>query len=144
MIKKLFIVAMAALFFSTAVIAQSKEEKTVAVKIETLTKAMVDGDSATLDKLTAGQLSYGHSVGVVENKQQFIRKIMSGGSDFVSIDIANQSISVVGKTAIVRHKLDAVTNNDGKPGEVHLHVLLIWQKQKGEWKLLARQAVKQQ
>ena len=34
------------------------------------------------------------------------------------------------------------TNNDNKPGEVHLLILLVWQKQHGQWKLLARQAVK--
>jgi hypothetical protein len=44
--------------------------------------------------------------------------------------------------AIVRHKLNATTNDSGKPGEVHLLVLLIFQKDHKEWKLLARQAVK--
>jgi hypothetical protein len=37
----------------------------------------------------------------------------------------------------------AKTNDAGKaPGEVNIKVLLIWQKQKGSWKLLARQAVR--
>ncbi|MEK7226911.1 MAG: nuclear transport factor 2 family protein, partial [Bacteroidota bacterium] len=34
------------------------------------------------------------------------------------------------------------TNDGGKPGEVHLLVMLVWQKQGGKWILLARQAVK--
>jgi ketosteroid isomerase-like protein len=46
------------------------------------------------------------------------------------------------KTAIVRHNMAAKTNDNGKPGEVHLHILLVWQKQHGNWKLVARQAVK--
>lgn len=143
MIKGMAIAVICLCVFSNTLTAQSKAEKTVAAKIETLTKAMIDADSAILDMLTAPQLSYGHSVGFIENKQQFIRKIMSGSSDFVSIDLLNQTIAISGKTAIVRHRLDAVTNNDNKPGEVHLHVLQVWQKQNGEWKLLARQAVKQ-
>ena len=44
--------------------------------------------------------------------------------------------------AVVRHILKAKTNDGGKPADVHLRVLLIWQKQGGHWKLLARQAVK--
>lgn len=123
---------------------QGKKESALAAKVEMLKKAMVDPDSAMLDRLAAEQLSYGHSGGTVENKKEFISKIISGKSDFVSIELSNQSISVSGNTAIVRHKLDAVTNNDGKAGEVHLLVLLVWQKQHGDWQLLARQAVKQQ
>jgi hypothetical protein len=34
------------------------------------------------------------------------------------------------------------TNDNNKPGTVNLGVLLVWQKQKGQWKLLARQAFK--
>jgi hypothetical protein len=132
------------LMFNSPSFSQTKSEALVIANVQTLTKAMVDADSAMLDKLAATELSYGHSGGTVENKEAFISKIIHGKSDFVSIDLTNQSIQVIGKTAIVRHKFDAVTNNEGKPGEVHLLVLLVWQKQHGQWKLLARQAVKQQ
>ncbi len=138
------LLAAAVLFFVNASFSQNKSEKTVAAQVEALKKAMVDADSVMLDKLTATELSYGHSGGNIENKKEFIEKILSGKSDFVSINLSNQTITISGKTAIVRHKLDAVTNNDGKPGEVHLLVMLVWQKQDGKWKLLARQAVKQQ
>lgn len=122
--------------------AQLKIEKAVAAAVEQLRKAMVDADSATLDKLTAAQLSYGHSSGHIDDKTIFIQKIVSGKSDFVTLELPDQTISVSKNTAIVRHKLNALTNDNGKPGEVHLSVLQVWQKQHGQWKLLARQAVK--
>jgi ketosteroid isomerase-like protein len=122
--------------------AQTKDEAAVAVAVEELKKAMVDGDREALNKIAAEKLSYGHSSGLVENKQQFIEKIASGVSDFLSIDLANQTISVSGNAAIVRHELHAKTNDSGKPGEAHLRVLLIFQKQSGKWLMLARQAVK--
>ncbi len=78
----------------------------------------------------------------MEGKAEFVEKIVSGKSDFVSIDLTEQTISTSEKTAIVRHILTAKTNDDGKPGDVHLRVLLIWQKKNGHWVLLARQAVK--
>jgi len=50
---------------------------------------------------------------------------------------------VHGKTAIVRHRLDADTNDAGKgTAQVHLKVMTVWVIEKGGWKLLGRQAVK--
>jgi ketosteroid isomerase-like protein len=130
------------LFLTTASFSQSKNEKKIAVAVELLRKAMVDADSVMLDKLTASQLSYGHSGGHLDDKTLFIQKITSGKSDFVTLEFPEQSISISKNIAIIRHKFNAVTNDNGKPGEVHLAVLLVWQKQQGQWKLLARQAVK--
>jgi hypothetical protein len=140
--KKIILVAIALLSTCSLLQAQSKQEKNVADAVEQLRKAMVDGDSLMLDKLTLSQLSYGHSGGHVDDKTEFVHKLTSGGSDFVTIELTEQTISVSKNTAVVRHKLNAQTNDNGKPGVVHLAVLLIWQKQHGDWKLLARQAVK--
>lgn len=142
--KKLILTA--ALIFSISILlqAQSKQETAVANTVEQLRKAMVDADSLMLDKLTSPQLSYGHSGGAIDDKTAFVQKIVSGKSDFVTLEFSGQTISVSKNTAIVRHKLNAVTNDSGKPGEVHLAVLLVWQKLDGQWKLLARQAVKVQ
>ncbi len=122
--------------------AQSKTEKQVAAATEQLRKAMVDGDKNSLENLVTEQLSYGHSGGHIDDKKEFVAKLTGGGSDFVTIDLTEQTVSVSGKTAIVRHILTAKTNDNGKPAEVHLRVLLVWQKQGSQWKLLARQAVK--
>jgi ketosteroid isomerase-like protein len=127
---------------SAAVFAQTKQEKAVANAVEQLRKAMIDADSVMLDKLVSEKLSYGHSGGALDNKTVFIQKIVSGKSDFVTMELPDQTISVSKNVAIVRHKLNATTNDNGKPGEVHLVVMLIWQKLHGDWKLLARQAVK--
>jgi ketosteroid isomerase-like protein len=118
------------------------DETAVAAAVEQLRLAMVSGDRTALANIAAEQLSYGHSGGLIENKAEFVEKIASGNSDFVSITLSEQSIAISGKTAIVRQRLDAVTNDGGKPGEAHIKVLLVWQKQGKQWKLLARQAVK--
>ncbi|HVV03811.1 MAG TPA: nuclear transport factor 2 family protein [Puia sp.] len=123
---------------------QGKEEKAVTAAVEALRKAMIDPDRAVLEKLTLPELSYGHSSGAVQNQTEFIEALTSGKSDFVSIELTGQRISIVNNTAVVRHYLSAVTNDGGKPGQVKLSILLVWQKQKGGWRLLARQAVKPQ
>lgn len=124
------------------VAAQEVGDPTLVAAVEALRKALIDPDKATLDKLTMNELSYGHSSGLIQDKTAFEEALLSGASDFVSIELSDQTMGVVGNTAWVRHKLSAVTNDGGKPGEAHLSVLLIWMKQKGQWRLLARQAVK--
>jgi hypothetical protein len=142
MIKKIFFVAALLFFFISFSLAQSKAEKKVAEAVEKLRIAMIDGNKASLEQLVWDRLSYGHSGGHIDDKKEFVEKLSTGKSDFVTMELTEQTISVIGKTAIVRHKLSATTNDGGKPGEVHLLVLLVWQKQGGNWKLLARQAVK--
>jgi hypothetical protein len=126
------------------VVAQEKDEPALTVVVESFRKALIDPDKATLDRLTLDQLTYGHSSGLIQDKAAFEQALLSGSSDFVSIDLTDQTVTVVGNTAWVRHTLSAVTNDGGKPGTTHLSVLLVWMKQKGQWRLLARQAVKVQ
>ncbi|MCX6315779.1 MAG: nuclear transport factor 2 family protein [Bacteroidetes bacterium] len=137
------IVLLAAIICCTiSISAQQPRTTGILEAVEALRSAMVDANKAKLEALTLPQLSYGHSSGHVDNRNTFIEKLVSGKSDFVSIELSEQTVTISGKTALVRHILRAKTNDDGKPGEVQLKVLLVWQKQKGQWKLLARQAVK--
>jgi len=136
------ILAVAVLLIAIPMNAQTKQEKEVAAAVEQLRKAMVDADSVVLSNLANDKLTYGHSSGKVETKTDFVGTIVSGKSDFVTIDLTDQTIQVSKDVAIVRHKLSAKTNDDGKPGEVNLKILTVWQKIKGNWKMLARQAVK--
>ena len=101
-------------------------------------------DSVKLATLVSDKLSYGHSGGHIEDRANFIQTLTSGKSDFVTIDLSDQQVTIVDKMAIVRHILNATNNDGGKPGTVKLSVLTVWYKEKGGWKLVARQAVKLQ
>ncbi len=138
--KLLFIAPLLLLIMTTQ--AQIKQETEVANVVERLRNAMVDANRAELEAIASDKLSYGHSTGRVENKQEFVENIASGKSDFVSIELKDQTVSVSGNTAVVRHELHAKTNDGGKPGEAHIKILLVFQRQGGKWLLLARQAVK--
>ncbi|MDQ7949177.1 MAG: nuclear transport factor 2 family protein [Pedobacter sp.] len=139
---KKFSILLLFLALSFAVQAQDKADKQVLAAVGQLKSAMISGERAALDEIAAPELSYGHSSGKVEDKATFVESIASGKSDFVSIELKNQNVQVSGKTALVRHELHAKTNDGGKPGEVHLGILLVFQKQHGQWKLLGRQAFK--
>ena len=139
---KLYCLLLAFCTMSILSSAQTKDEKTIAAQVESLRKAMQDADKATLEKLADDKLSYGHSGGKIEDKAAFVSNIVDGSSDFITLVFTDQKITIAGNTALVRHTLTAETNDGGKPGNVHLHVLLVWAKEGDQWKLLGRQAVK--
>jgi hypothetical protein len=119
-----------------------KTEKAVAEAVERLRKAMIDPTEDNLKALASDKLTYGHSNGKIEDRPEFIRALVSNESDFKTIDLTEQTITIVDNTAWVRHKLSAETANSGVAGTTRLAVLLVWVQQNGGWKLLARQAVK--
>jgi ketosteroid isomerase-like protein len=121
--------------------AQAADERAVAQAVDALNKAMLEVDRAQLEALTSDELSYGHSAGRVENKQQFVDYLESRASAFRSINLSDQTISIVGNNAIVRHLLTGETANPaGQVTPVRIGVLQVWQKQGNDWRLFARQA----
>ena len=140
--KHLLLSSLLLFMVSVAVFGQSKATESVQQTITKFNKAMVDADAATLYAMTYPELSYGHSSGVIQNQKEFVEGITSGRSDFQTIDLSEETITVKGKTATVRHILSAKTFDNKVPGHVRLEILLVWVKDHGHWKLLARQAVK--
>src|SRR6476661_2572856 len=101
--KHLFIsIALSLVIFNAS--AQDKKEKEVEETVSAFRQAILDGDSTKLDQLTDSGLTYGHSLGKLETKQQFIHALASGESDFKTLEVSDQTIVVRGKTAVVRHK----------------------------------------
>ena len=119
---------------------QTGKEGAVSAAVEALRKAMIAADKSVLEKLTAAELSYGHSSGRVETKAEFIEALASGKSGFSAIELTGQTVSVVDKIAIVRHTFNATRRKQGD--KVKLFNLTIWMQQQDQWKLLARQAAK--
>jgi hypothetical protein len=117
-------------------------EKEVGDAVELLKKGMLDGDRGILERSTSADLSYGHSSGKIEDKVSFVEALASGKSDFVTLHLSEQTIKVKGNVAYVRHKLSGETKDGGKAGTANIGVLLVWVKEDGGWKLLARQAFK--
>jgi len=119
---------------------QTGKEGAVSAAVEALRKATIAADKSALEKLTAAELSYGHSSGRVETKAEFIAALVSGKSGFSAIELTGQTVNVVDKIAIVRHVFNATRRKEGD--KVKLFNLTIWMQQQDQWKLLARQAAK--
>jgi ketosteroid isomerase-like protein len=136
------VITVALLSAAPMVVAQSSDEAAVNQAVEAFRNAILKADRGQFEALTANQLSYGHSAGRIENKAEFIDAATSGRSRWKFITLTDQTTQIVGDTAIVRHTLTGETERDGKANPVKIGVLMVWHKQDGNWKLLARQAVR--
>lgn len=117
-------------------------DKDVASAVDHLTQAMLHKDIAQLQALTASNLTYGHSSGKIQNKQEFIADIETGRSGFKTLEMQKQSIIMNGDTALVRNHFSAQAVNSGVEVPTEIENFQIWQKQKGKWLLIGRQAYK--
>jgi len=125
-------------------LAVSAEEDAVAKNVEAFRVAQIGSDAKAFDALCAAELSYSHSDGHVEDKPTFIANATSGKSKFRSLEYLDPQIRVVGTAAIVRFHWMAESQSvaDGKKSNTNLHILMNWQKQGADWKLLSRASTK--
>lgn len=130
-----------ALFLSVT-FAFAQVDKEVASQVEKLRLALIDPTIANLSEISSVKLSYGHSSGKLENQAQFIEALVSGASDFATVSFEDQTIQVEKDVAIVRHNLAADVLDGGKSNAIKIGIMMVWHKEKGKWKLLARQAYK--
>ena len=126
------------------VFAASADEDAVAKNVEAFRAAQFAADAKALDALCAAELSYSHSSGVVEDKATFIANATDGKSKVLSLAYKDPKISVVGPAAIVRFHWMGESESvaDGKKSITNLHILMNWQKQGADWRLLSRAATK--
>jgi len=124
--------------------AASPDEDALAKNVEAFRAAQFAADAKALDSLCAPELSYSHSDGRVEDKPTFVANATNGKSKFLTLEYQDPKIRVVGPAAIVRFhwvgEQEAVA--DGKKSNTNLHILMNWQKQGADWKLLSRASTK--
>jgi hypothetical protein len=120
------------------------DDDSVAKSLEAFRAAQAATNAEVLASLCASELSYSHSDGRVEDKAAFVANATNGKSKWLSLVYEDPKIRVVGPAAIVRFRWigeqEAIA--DGKRTSTHLHILMNWQKQGAEWKLLSRGATK--
>jgi len=99
--------------------------------------AMAEGDLETLDRLLADEVSYAHSSGVRDTKEQYFAKLRSGYYDYHRIDHPVERVEVVGDTAIVVGRMTADLSVDGTRKTIDNLSLAVWTRTAQGWRLLA-------
>src|SRR6516162_11893326 len=121
-------------------LATSADEDAVKKRVEAFRLAQIAADAKAFDALCAAELSYSHSDARVEDKATFIANATSGKSKFLSLAYEDVKVRVVGTAAIVRFHWIGENQSaaEGKKNATNLHILMNWQKQGADWKLLSR------
>jgi ketosteroid isomerase-like protein len=123
-------------------IAAATDEALVGQCVEELRKALLTQDKAALAGVTAAELSYGHSTGLIQDKAEFIAGVMTRKAAVKSLEFPELKVILAGDAAITRHLYLAESETAGKANTIRIGVLAVWQKADGSWKLLARQGYK--
>src|ERR1700740_3352015 len=120
-----------------------EDEAAVLKNVEIFRAAQAAGKADAIAPLLAEDLSYSHSSGAVDDKAKLLSGIANANYKWTSLEYRNPTVKVVGPAAIVRFNFVGEQEfADGKKTPQNLGILMNWQKQGGEWKLLSRAATK--
>ncbi len=121
------------------------QDDTVALReaILRLDQALLNQDSVALDQLLDGKLSFGHSNGWVQTKEQVWSDFREGRLKYLGLATEEIKILQTGKElATVTMKVQAKGKLKDKEFELKLTVMQVWKKDKKGWQLFARQSTK--
>ena len=118
------------------------DEDAVAKNLEAFRAAQAAANAEALASLCAAELSYSHSSGAVDDKASLLAGVTNAKYKWTSLEYKNPTIRIVGPAAIVRFNFvgEQEFTADGKKVPQNLHILMNWQKQGADWKLLSRSA----
>ena len=115
------------------------DEDAVAKNVEAFRVAQVAGNADGIAPLCAEELSYSHSSGAVDDKATLlVAGVKNANYKWTTLEYKNPTVRVVGPAAIVRFNFVGEQEfTDGKKTPQNLAILMNWQKQGNDWKLLS-------
>lgn len=121
--------------------AQTDEAKLIRT-IKEFHKALVDGNTISVNQQTDKMLSYGHSNGWIQNKNEVINDLKSGHLDYLAFTEDSVVVNINGNLASARFIGGVEASMDGVKASYKLRVLEVWTKKSNRWLLFARQAIR--
>ena len=112
------------------------------LSMNTFHDRLITGPFTCVSYLVHDSLSYGHSNGWIESKEQLIGNLNTGYIIYHSFNEDSVRIVREGDMATIRFLADIEATLNGKRSTFHLKVLEVWVKKNESWLLLSRQAVK--
>ena len=100
-------------------------------------QAMIDTDLDTLDRMLDDRLSYAHSSGARDTKDEYLEKVRSGYYDYLTIEHPVERVEVVGGTAMVIGRMTSDLTVQGTRKTIDNLALSVWVRADGVWQLLA-------
>jgi hypothetical protein len=119
------------------------DEDAILKNVETFRAGQAANKADPIAPLLADDLSYSHSSGAIDDKAKLLSGISTANYKWTTLEYKNPTVKVVGPAAIVRFNFVGEQEfADGKKTPQNLAILMNWQKQGSDWKLLSRSATK--
>src|ERR1044072_5377654 len=122
--------------------APGKQEQEIIKLEQARVEALTQGDMAKLGQLLADDLTYTHSSGRVDSKEQFLDSLKTGAVKYESMTHSNVKVSLYGNTAVMRGESDMKLQSGGRPVAFRIRFLNVYVKKDGRWQLTAWQSTR--
>ncbi len=123
-------------------LSQNKSQETIAALERQRFEAMTHKDIAFLQGVLTGDVTYSHSNGLVETKEEHLENIKSGRIVYEEMELEESKVRMYRKTAIVNGVVRVKGLYKNAPFNIRLGYTDVYVKQKRKWKLAAWQSVK--
>ena len=111
--------------------------------MQKLDKALLQKDEVVLRSVLHKDVSYGHSNGWIQSKEDILNDFKSGKLTYNKIENNSSAIVRIDKKfATVKTNTNAEGSVNGTAFKLTLHVMQFWIKTKKGWQLIARQSAK--
>ena len=104
--------------------------------------ATVKGDAAELGALLAEDLTYTHTTGQVESREEHLAAISAGKLDYQSIVRTEDQVRIYGDAAVVTGRADMKVNAQGKDLVLAIRFTAVWVKGEKGWRMVAWQSTR--
>jgi len=111
--------------------------------MQQLDKALLQKDEVVLKSILHKEVSYGHSNGWIQSKDDILNDFKSGKLTYNNIQNNSSAIVKISeKYATVKTNTNAEGIVNGTAFKLTLHIMQFWIKTKKGWQLIARQSAK--
>jgi hypothetical protein len=112
--------------------------------MQQLDKALLQKDETVLKSVLHDDLSYGHSNGWIQSKNDILNDFTSGKLTYNKLENNSTAIINISKRyATVKTNTNAEGVVNGTAFKLTLYIMQFWIKTKKGWQLIARQSAKQ-
>jgi len=105
-------------------------------------RAMIEADTAALDTILADDLTYTHTSGWVDTKEQLIGWLESGELNYESITADSVLVRVYAAAAVVTGQAAVKIKVNGQEKNLQIRFIDVYVKRNGHWQMVAWQSTR--
>ena len=105
-------------------------------------QAMIEADTAALDTILAEDLTYTHTSGWVDTKEQFIGWLESGELNYQSISTDSVTVRVYAAATVVTGQAAVKIKVNGQAKNLHIRFIDVYVKRNAHWQMVAWQSTR--